>query len=303
MVAALYAGGGPAPSSISGWWRRQAPAKMVDVRRADATFLSLVLAAAISGCARSEGTTAPNPERGPSMAELDRDLTAVAGARVYFNHQSVGFNILHGVERLGKVPITQAKLDAPAAFGDKGIVHTTLGVNTDPASKIEGFRQALTAMPEPPDVALMKFCYIDFDQRTDSGALFARYKQTLDELARRFPTTRFMHVTVPLVVAKPKWKRVIKDALGRGDDSYANARRDAFSELVRQTYPPERVFDLARVESTRRDGSTEGFERDGRQIPALVAGYSDDGAHLDPAGQDLAARAFVQKIAAVLRAR
>jgi hypothetical protein len=255
------------------------------------------------GCARSEGTTATNAERGPSMADVDEDLTVVAEARVYFNHQSVGFNILHGVERLGKVPVTQAQLEAPAAFGGKGIVHTTLGVNTDPASKIEGFRKALAAMPEPPDVALMKFCYIDFDQRTDPGALFARYKKTLDELAIRFPTTRFMHVTVPLVVAKPTWKRLIKDALGRSDDSYVNARRDAFSELVRQSYPPERVFDLARVESTRGDGSTEGFKRDGKRIPALVAAYSDDGAHLDPMGEDLVAKAFVHKIAAVLRAR
>jgi hypothetical protein len=169
------------------------------------------------------------------MAELDKDLTTLADARVYFNHQSVGFNILAGVERLGKVPITQAQLATPASFAGKGIVHTTLGANTDPASKIEGFRQALAAMPVPPDVALMKFCYIDFNQRTDPAVLFARYKQTMDELAARFPRTRFMHATVPLVVGKPKWKRLVKDALGRSDDSYTNQRRDAFSELVRQS--------------------------------------------------------------------
>jgi hypothetical protein len=236
------------------------------------------------------------------MPDLDKDLSTLAQARVYFNHQSVGFNILSGVERLGKVPITQAQLGEPAALASKGIVHTALGVNMDPASKIEGFRQALTAMAQPPDVALMKFCYVDFDQRTDPGALFARYKQTIDELAARFPRTRFMHVTVPLVVSTPKWKRLVKDVLGRADGSYTNAKREAFSDLVRQTYPADRVFDLARVESTRPDGATEAFERDGRSIRALAPDYSEDGAHLNPSGRLVAARAFVQKIAATLRA-
>jgi hypothetical protein len=235
------------------------------------------------------------------MPDLAKDLDALGQARVYFNHQSVGFNILSGVERLGHIPISQAQLGEPAAFAKKGIVHTALGVNTEPLSKIEGFRQALTAMPEPPDVALMKFCYVDFDQSTDAQALFTRYKQTIDELSARMPRTRFMHVTVPLVVSKPRWKRMVKDVLGRNDDSYANAKREAFSELLRKSYPPERVFDLARVESTRPDGSTEGFVREGRRIPALVGDYSDDGAHLGPVGRTLAARAFVQKVAAVLR--
>jgi hypothetical protein len=236
------------------------------------------------------------------MAELKRDLAALAGARVYFNHQSVGFNILDGVRGLGEVPITEADLARLRRSVDRGIVHTALGTNTQPLTKMEGFRAALAAMAEPPDVAMMKLCYVDFDQRTDAGALFARYRQILDELAAQYPRTRFMHVTVPLVVGKPRWKRLVKDVLGREDDSYANARREAFSELLRKSYPGDRIFDLARIESTRPDGSREGFARGGQQIPALVAGYSDDGAHLGPAGRTLAAEAFVHRVAAVLRA-
>jgi hypothetical protein len=236
------------------------------------------------------------------MPDIQKDLDALGQARVYFNHQSVGFNILSGVEALGRVPITQVQLGEPAAFEKKGIIHTALGVNTEPLTKIDGFRQALTAMPEPPDVAMMKFCYIDFDQGTDPQALFSRYKQTIEELSAKMPRTRFMHVTVPLVVGKPRWKRMVKDVLGRNDDSYTNAKREAFSELLRKNYPADRIFDLARVESTRPDGSSESFDREGNRIPALVAGYSDDGAHLGAAGRNVAARAFVQKVAAVLRA-
>jgi hypothetical protein len=205
------------------------------------------------------------------MADLDKDLATLGEARIYFNHQSVGFNLLDGLARLGKVPITQVDLAHPEGFAHKGVVHTALGMNTQPATKIDGFRQALAAMPQPPDVAMMKFCYIDFGPGTDPQALFAKYQQTMDELAARYPKTRFMHATVPLVVGKPRWKRAIKDLLGRSDDSYANARREAFSELVRRTYPADRVFDLARVESTRPDGTRETFDKDGRPIPALVA--------------------------------
>jgi hypothetical protein len=267
-------------------------------------YIGLVLVLLL-GCTRDAGDGGPLPSSsGPrdNMPDIQKDLDALGQARVYFNHQSVGFNILSGVERLGKIAITQAQLGEAAAFAHRGIVHTALGVNAEPLSKIDGFRQALTAMPEPPDVALMKFCYIDFDQGTDPEALFTRYKQTIDELSAKMPRTRFMHVTVPLVVGKPRWKRMVKDVLGRNDDSYANAKREAFSALLRKSYPADRVFDLARVESTRPDGSTEAFEREGRRIPALVADYSDDGAHLGPAGRNVAARAFVQKVAAVLRA-
>jgi hypothetical protein len=272
------------------------------VCRVDAPFLALGLAfATVLGC--TQGSDLPSsPEPVITMAELNKDLAALGQARVYFNHQSVGFNILSGVGDLGEIPITQAELGQPAAFAKRGIVHTALGVNTEPLTKIEGFKQALGAMAEPPDVALMKFCYVDFQQGIDPQALFARYKEAIDELSARMPRTRFMHVTVPLVVAKPKWKRLIKDVLGRNDDSYANAKREAFSELLRRTYPADRVFDLARVESTRPDGSTEAFDRDGRRVPALVSGYSDDGAHLGPIGRTVAARAFVHKVATVLRA-
>jgi hypothetical protein len=275
--------------------------KVREVRRVDA-FLPLLALGALLGCSRGDGGGEANLPPGPPMAELDRDLAALSGARVYFNHQSVGFNILSGLERLGKVPITQAHLAEPAGFKNKGVVHTALGENTDPASKIEGFRQALAAMPEPPDVAMMKFCYIDFNDRTDPEALFARYKQTVDDLSTKFPRTRFMHVTVPLVVGNPKWKRMVKDVLGKKEASYTNAKREAFSELMRKTYPAERIFDLAKVESTRPDGGTEAFEREGKRIPVLVSSYSDDGAHLGPAGREVAAKAFVQKVAAVLRA-
>jgi hypothetical protein len=235
------------------------------------------------------------------MIDLEKDFATLREAHVYFNHQSVGGNILSGVERLGQVPVKKVEGTDPAAFDAPGIVHTMLGDNGAPATKIAGFKEALARMRTPPEVAMMKFCYVDFDAGTDPAALFAEYRKTMDELAARFPKTRFMHFTVPLLAGKPAWKMKVKDLLGRPDDSFINEKRDAFSQLVRSTYPADRVFDLARYESTRPDGRSESFRRAGKRVPALVAAYSDDGAHLGPLGQDRIAKVFLHQVAAVAR--
>jgi hypothetical protein len=232
--------------------------------------------------------------------DLQNDLATLAQARVYFNHQSVGFNLLTGIERLGTVPMTAVSLDTPGGFSRRGILHTTLGTNGDPASKVDGFQRALAIMTAPPDVALMKFCFVDFDERTDIERLFARYQRALDELAAKYPLTRFMHATVPLVIRKPAWKLIVKDLLGRYDDFDLNEQREKLSALIRRTYPEDRVFDIAKLEATRPDGSSESFDRSGKRVPALVATYSDDGVHLGSLGQEMLAKAFVRQVAGVL---
>jgi hypothetical protein len=257
---------------------------------------------AVAGPACTDKTSSEvTPLPMPSMIDLEKDFATLRAAHVYFNHQSVGGNILSGVERLGQVPVKKVDGTDPSAFAAPGIVHSTLGDNGAPASKIAGFKEALLKMATPPDVAMMKFCYVDFDGGTDPAVLFAEYRKTLDELAARFPTTRFMHLTVPLLASKPAWKMKVKELLGRPDDLFTNEKREAFSQLVRSTYPAERVFDLARYESTRPDGTSESFRHDGKRVPALVPAYSDDGAHLGPLGQERVARAFLHQVAAVAR--
>ena len=48
------------------------------------------------------------------------------------------------------------------------------------------------------DVALMKFCYVNFTTSADVNALFARYRDTMGALERDFPNATFIHVTMPL---------------------------------------------------------------------------------------------------------
>jgi hypothetical protein len=59
------------------------------------------------------------------------------------------------------------------------------------------------------------------------------------------------------------------------------------------------VFDLAAIESTRPDGGRETFEVEGRQVPALVPAYTDDGGHLNGPAAERVARQLVALLATV----
>jgi lysophospholipase L1-like esterase len=56
--------------------------------------------------------------------------------------------------------------------------------------------------------------------------------------------------------------------------------------LLRKNYEgKEPVFDLARIESTRPDGTRETFTQDGKTYYALVPAYTKDGGHLNKLGR------------------
>jgi lysophospholipase L1-like esterase len=144
----------------------------------------------------------------------------------------------------------------------------------------------------------VKLCYVDFHAGTDPAALFARYQSTLAELKRRHPGTTFVHFTAPLTITQGGWKPLVKKLIGRETSEPENARREAYNALVRSAYQgKEPLFDVARLESTRPDGGAETVAWKGQQVPVLVPAYTDDGAHLNAAGQDRVARALVAFLA------
>lgn len=253
--------------------------------------LAVVVGAALA--AAQAHAASPDPR-------LRAELEAVSKMSVFFGHQSVGGNLLDGVRRLAAeqgVPLEVAE----RAPGAAGFSHSYVGANGDPAGKIQAFARAVDG-GKASDVALMKLCYVDFHAGTDPAAIFAAYQASVGELRKRHPGTTFVHVTAPLTTIQGGWKPLVKRLLGR-ETSYAeNARREAFNALVRAAYAgKEPLFDLARLESTRPDGSPETVEWNGKQLPVLVAAYTDDGGHLNAAGQDRIARAFVSFLAALPR--
>jgi hypothetical protein len=218
----------------------------------------------------------------------------VTNQRIFFGHQSVGDNILDGV-RSAAPGLRILRGEAPPAH--PGIVETLIGRNEDPDSKLLHFERVMASLGDRVDVAMMKFCYVDFSADTDTGALQQRYRDMMGRLTRRYRRTRFVHVTVPLTVVQTGPRAFIKRQLGRpvwGERE--NRQRDRFNVWLRQTYDREAIFDLAAIESTGPRGERVEFELEGRRYPMLFSGYSNDGGHLADDGRRKAAAGFLDLV-------
>lgn len=203
------------------------------------------------------------------------DRGRLASLRVAFGHQSVGYDILAGVEDIARAtPALKFNIVESASLSSSpGIAHFRAGKNEFPLTKIDDFVRVIDgAGAAAPDVALVKFCYIDANPATDVRGVFARYRDALAGLRARHPRTTFLHVTMPLRTVQTGWKVRVKNLIGRPIGGYAdNTKRHEYNELLRAEYRGrEPVFDLAAIESTRADGSRMSFTANGQPAFALV---------------------------------
>ena len=222
---------------------------------------------------------------------------ALEKKRVVFGHQSVGKNILNGVERLAardgvKFDIHEQRM-SPAR---QGISHFLIGMNGDPKSKIRDFAAAIDAgAAQGADIALMKLCFADFNATTDARQVAEDYIASLESLAQRHPDTNFVAVTVPLMAMQTGPKAWIKRLLGKQPWGYLdNARRMEFNTLLRERYHTAgRLYDIARVEAS---GECCKAQIDGQTVEVLNPELTSDGGHLNERGQELAAAAFLNLV-------
>jgi hypothetical protein len=227
-------------------------------------------------------------------------LKQLSRYRIVFAHHSVGANILDGLREISMesgaifsiLPVE--KLTSRPA---PGFFHFSPGKNQLPKSKIDGFANFFRTAERDIDVAFMKFCFVDITPKTNIKDLFSYYKATMEKLSRENPDIRFVHCTVPLTV----YSQLVKDRLKRliglqvwGDAS--NAARGKFNELLTATYPAEDIFDLARIESSRQDGSRAIFKSKTGKIYAMASEYSKDGGHLNELGKKVIASAMAEFI-------
>lgn len=218
------------------------------------------------------------------------ELRIARRARIFFAHHSVGANLLAGVKRIddrhgGGLDIVE--LEQADATPQPAWFHASGGRNTDPASKVDFFAAALRRCSAlRPGMALMKFCFVDVGPHTDTDALLGYYARAIDALKQEHPEITFAHVTVPLVRRPMQMKWRLHRAIGRlvWEDE-ANVKRCHFNERLQAELAGDPIFDLARAESTRPDGSREVFEHRGRSYHALDPRYTDDGGHLNQLGQ------------------
>jgi hypothetical protein len=257
-------------------------------------FTSAVLASA--GC--SGNAMSPAEPKAPSSTSgvVNRETLARLSQRsVFFAHQSVGYNIVQGVEDVlqanGANAIRIVETKDAGALGPGVFAHATVGQNGDPLSKIRGFEAYMNSgLGTSADLAMLKFCYIDVDGATDVARMFEAYRKTFAGLATRYPKTRFVHVTVPLRKVQAGPKALLKTALGRPAGGYIeNARRNEYNARLRAEYGGRApVFDLADVESSRSGEGKTTFTFQGQQLLALTPDYTYDNGHLNERGRRLA---------------
>ena len=240
-------------------------------------------------------------------SRLETDLATVRKARIFFSHHSVGENVLQGIQKVvadsGAAQLKIATLEEAATTSGAALLHGSGGENKDPASKIRFFESTILGNRDlRPDVAFMKFCFVDFSPSTDVDGLFAQYQRTILKLKRERPDIRFAHVTAPLTRQQNDLKSTLRRALGLqvwGDAS--NAKRYAFNQKLVQAFPSDPVFDLAGAESIGPDGTPVSFAFEGKRLPSMVAGYTDDDGHLNALGQRVAGAAAIRFLGAATR--
>jgi hypothetical protein len=235
---------------------------------------------------------------------LKTDLERIASRRILFGHQSVGANVLEGIQELAQtagVPLRIVEVSTAASVAPATLGHILVAENGKPLKKLESFETAMGDNAGDIDVALVKFCFADFSADTDTKALFAKYRAMIERLKAKHPATTFVHVTAPLTDIQSGVKAWVKRLFGRAPYGVLeNMRRNEYNELVRSAYEGrEPVFDLARIESLGPDGRTVTIEWNGRQIPILDSQYTDDGGHLNPIGRLRAARELVSVLASI----
>jgi len=231
------------------------------------------------------------------------DLAKVSRTRVFFGHQSVGMNVLEGVpaaytaQGMTAPPIEQ---ESARPSTDSGfITHAFIGENEKPLLKIQDFDARMrSGIGQQVDVAMMKLCYIDIRSDTDTGALFATYRETMAGLQRDFPDVTFVYVTVPLMTERGQLSR-LKGLLTRSGryGPEENVARERLNALIRREYAGGHLFDLAAIESTTPDGSRATGTYEGQPYYRLHDGYASDSGHLNRLGARAAATGWLTAIA------
>lgn len=215
--------------------------------------------------------------------------------RIFFGHQSVGYNIIEGVQEIMrekpeiKLDLTETK--QAGDFDSPIFAHAPVGKNTRPLSKIDAFEKIMNdGLGAKVDIAFFKFCYIDIMRDSDPAEIFRNYRSRAHKLKERFPDVRFVHITTPIHSApiglKRNLKQCVKTLLGKSGVVEDNAKRQEYNRLIRETYrDTEPVFDLALAESADPEGLRSYTDTNSGKVWFMPKEYTYDGGHLNEKGR------------------
>jgi hypothetical protein len=231
--------------------------------------------------------------------------SGVGGRTIYFGHQSVGNGVVAGIERFRNeyaLPLRVVQTREPATVSGPAFVHFLAGDNRDYASKNAALLRLLdcrTRAERP--IVLLKYCYVDLISVTESETMFEAYRDTIETLQFAHPDVTVVHSTIPLTTVEGGLRATAEKFLGRQTQREAAVARHRYNELMRFEFGgASPIFDLARVEATRADGTLASFTMSGALIETLAPENTYDGGHLAPRGERAAAHALLDVLAGVI---
>ena len=217
-------------------------------------------------------------------------IEKVSNSKIYFGHQSVGKNILSGIQHWEeKTGLNLKKVESKDFSSVKNIplVHFRIGSNRDPHSKIDEFVKLVDQIPaEGNPLAFFKFCYVDINENTNVDLLFEYYKEKMLYLKETYPHISFVVWTVPVTGIQKGPKALVKKMLGREHTGRTdNVVRNHFNTRIHDElsgiFP---VFDLAAIESSSPEGLPVTYSLKGSDYSCMPDYYTYDLGHLNDFG-------------------
>ena len=225
------------------------------------------------------------------------DVAKLKNRTVFFAHMSVGTDLMDGIRNLKTgIQVEQlypdhtqrlAAIGSQTAFYELAMDSNVVGV--DPHAKIREFVRLMNGISSADrlDIAFVKLGYPNFNRSSNVNDIFEHYRLAIQELEDTFRTVTFVHATSPL------YKEITDDPFYNDD----NTQIEMFNKNLRDAYPGQ-VFDLAKLESIRCDGSMATLKED-KTVRALADDWARDTGHLNEGGRKRFGGALIAFLAQV----
>ncbi|MBN1952328.1 MAG: hypothetical protein JW801_14100 [Bacteroidales bacterium] len=227
----------------------------------------------------------------------DSLLKSLSGKKIFFGHQSVGYEIIGGVSQLMKdypdLQLNIVETRDTSDFNQAVFAHSRIGKNRHPELKILDFCSIMNGgMAQKADIVFFKFCFVDVDRNTDIERIFNEYIAKTREIQNLNPDLKIIHLTVPVRVKPDGFKGFLNRVLLRDH----NINRNNFNNMLRKHFPPQDLFDLALYESRSVNKERISYKMWGTQVFSLDPDITYDGGHLNDKGARYIAEKLLIKL-------
>jgi hypothetical protein len=217
-------------------------------------------------------------------------VDSVAKLKIFFAHASVGGNILDGMFYLNqssssKYPLSQISSGgSPPATTVNGTIYQYSRGNPPWTTKISDFQINVNDgwHDSKVDIVMYKFCYIDPDVD------FKTYVDSLTSLEAKYPGTKFVYWTIPLMTAGDS-DQVLRAKFNRKLRDWISVQKNKI------------LFDIADIETWNPNNEQQTFTSGGTIFEKMFSGYSSDGGHLNSVGMQRGAISLYSLFGEIVR--